>query len=63
MISGCHRSDGSVMGDICDGHYYSSHPAFCCNDKALQIFTYYDEFVLTNPLMARKNNYKIGNCL
>ena len=48
------------MSDVCDGHYYSSHPVFSCNDKALQIVAYYDELVLTNPLMSRRNNYKIG---
>lgn len=39
-----------------DSEYYSSHPVFSTSD-ALQIFGYYDELTLTNPLMS---NYKDG---
>lgn len=48
------------MNDICDGDYYSTHPVFSQNDQALQILAYYDELTLTNPLMSRRNKYKIG---
>ena len=48
------------MSDVCDGDYYRSHSIFKQSDKTLQIFAYYDELVLTNSLMSRRNKYKIG---
>lgn len=49
-----------MMSDICDGNYYRSHAIFSQCDKTLQIIAYYDELTLTNPLMSRRNEYKIG---
>ena len=60
VVSGSPQSDEGVMSDVCDGDYYRSHPIFRQSDKTLQIFGYYDELVLTNPLMSRRNKYKIA---
>lgn len=54
VMSGSHTSPGSLLNDICDGTIWND------DEPTLQIVAYYDDFVLTNPLMSRSKKYKIG---
>ena len=54
-MAGSHQSDGHLLNDICDGTLLEDH-----NDPEIQIICYYDELSLTNPLMSRSKNHKIG---
>ena len=55
-----HQSEGDLLGDICDGELYRSHPLFSVDKSALQIILYYDDFTVTNPLGTKTKKFKLG---
>ena len=60
-MSGSHRSPDDLLQDICDGTIFNDNPMLHDDERALQIIGYYDEFTLTNPLMSRAKQHKIGS--
>ena len=58
-----HQSTDGKMRDFCDGEYYKEHPLFSIDKTALQLFLYYDDFEICNPLGSRVKKQKIGRCL
>ena len=61
-MEGLHQCPGNMLFDICDGSICTNNSVLRNNQCALQIIGYYDELILTNPLMSRAKKYKIGNC-
>ena len=58
-----HQSTDGKIRDFCDGEYYKEHPLFSFDKTALQLFLYYDDFEICNPLGSRVKKQKIGRCL
>jgi hypothetical protein len=58
-IDNHHRSDDSMIRDICDGDYIKNHPIFSRNHRALQILLYTDELEIVNPLGTHVKKHKI----
>ena len=48
------------MEDFCDGYMYKEHPLFSVDNTALQIFLYYDDVELCNPLGSKAKVHKVG---
>ena len=48
------------LGDFCDGKVYHSHPLFTLHSTALQLFFYYDDLEVCNPLGSKRKIHKVG---
>lgn len=50
------------MRDCCDGELFKTgqHPLFSCISNAIQIFLYYDDFEVANPLGSKATKHKLG---
>ena len=48
------------MKEYCDGRVFSTHPLFLAILKPLQIFFYYDELEVCNPLGSKTKIHKLG---
>lgn len=59
VMCGHKRTDG-VVGDYCDSEHFSSHDLWSNDPLALQIFLYFDELEVCNPLGASRKLHKIG---
>ena len=57
-----HNSDDVVMKDYCDSPKAKEHPLFG-SSHALQIFLYYDEVELCNPIGSSRKKHKLGKVL
>lgn len=55
-----HRLHDGLLGDYCDGSTFSNHPLFGTDPTALQIFLYYDDVEVCNPLGSRAKKHKLG---
>lgn len=55
-----HTNTSGLLEDFCDGQNFSTHPLFSIEAKGLQIFLYYDEVKVCNPLGSRVKVHKIG---
>ena len=55
-------SESNFLADFSDGTAFRSHPMFSVNPHALQIFAYYDDVEVVNPLGAYTKTHKLG-CL
>ena len=57
-----HSSQQSgVINDYCDGQNYRSHPLFSKSELvSLQIFLYYDDIEVVNPIGSHKTVHKLG---
>lgn len=55
-----HRSSTDSIADYCDGTVYRSHTLFSEVPEALQIFLYYDDAEVCNPLGSRAKKHKLG---
>lgn len=55
-----HPSDDGVLRDVMDGGFYHTHPIFGISNGALQLFGYYDDLELANPLGSKSKIHKIG---
>ena len=49
------------LSDFCDGSYYQSHQFYVTHKNALQIFFYYDDIEVCNPLGSHTKKHKLGN--
>ena len=54
-----HKST-SVIRDFCDGKCFASHPVYSADASALQIFFYFDELEVCNPLGSKTKVHKLG---
>lgn len=52
-----------MVADFCDSKHASSHALWGRDTHALQIFLYFDELELCNPLGASRKMHKVGMCL
>ena len=52
--------NGDILADYCDGLQYQEHPLFSMNPHALQIFLYYDDAEVVNPLGSSATIHKLG---
>ena len=48
------------MADFCDGDVCANHPLFSSDPKAIQIFLYYDDVAVVNPLGSKTSKHKFG---
>ena len=60
-IFNSHQSRTNVLADYCDGTLYKNHPLFSTDPSALQIFLYYDDAEVVNPLGSSATIHKLGN--
>ena len=51
------------MNDFCDGEVFTYHPLFSVHEDALQIFLYFDELEICNPLGSKAKIHKLGGYL
>lgn len=58
-MRGHERSD-DIVADFCDSKHAVSHPLWSADSHALQIFLYFDELELCNPLGASRKIHKLG---
>ncbi len=55
-----HRSTSGYLEDFCDGKVFKSHPLFSVYTNGLQIFFYYDDVEICNPLGSKRSIHKLG---
>lgn len=48
------------MKDYCDGENFKSHPLFSVQRRVFQLFLYYDDLEICNPLGSKRGVQKIG---
>lgn len=58
-----HSSQTSLISDFCDSQSFKSHPLFSVHADALQIFFYYDDLEVCNPLGSKAKIHKLSECL
>ena len=63
QIENGHKSETGYRGDFCDGKVFSSHPLFSVHIDALQLFCYYDDLEVCNPLGSKAKIHKLGKFL
>lgn len=49
-----------IIADFCDGDVCANHPLFYSDPKAIQIFLYYDDVAVVNPLGSKTSKHKFG---
>ena len=59
MESG-HKTTSDLMEDFCDGKVFAAHPLFFLHLNALQVFFYFDELEVCNPLGSKTKLHKLG---
>lgn len=60
QVKNAHRSpDKDVLKDFSDGSYFKEHELFSIHTNALQIFLYYDEVEICNPLGSKAKIHKL----
>lgn len=57
---GHQQNSVEVLSDFCDGSHFRSHPMFATHSKSLQIFLYYDDIEMCNPLGSHTKKHKLG---
>ena len=60
QIENGHKSQTEYLEDFCDGKVSTSHPLFSLHLDALQIFFYYDNLEVCNPLGSKAKIHKLG---
>jgi len=55
-----HRSSSDIMEDYCDGEAFKLHPLFSFQASAIQIFFYFDELEVCNPIGTKAKIHKLG---
>ena len=53
VLSSPHFDENGKISDFCDGEVFKKHPVFYIHPRALQIFLYYDDFEVTNPITSK----------
>ena len=59
-IENGHGTSSGLLNDYCDGKNFKSHPLFSVHSNALQIFFYFDELEICNPLGSKAKIHKLG---
>ena len=59
MESG-HKTSSDLMEDFCDGKAFTAHPLFPLHLNVLQVFLYFDELDVCNPLGSNTKLHKLG---
>lgn len=49
-----------IMCDYVDGEHYKQHPLFSIHSDALQIFFYYDDLEVCNPLGSKAKIHQLS---
>ena len=49
-----------IIADFCDRDVCANHPLFSSDPKAIQIFLYYDDVAVVNPLGSKTSKHKFG---
>jgi len=57
-----HKSLSFIMEDFCDGTAFQSSALYSVYPEALQIFLYFDEVEICNPLGSKTKTHKLGMC-
>ena len=57
-----HQMSDGILADYCDGLQCRQHPLFGKDRHALQIFLYYDDAEVVNPLGSSATIHKLGMC-
>ena len=55
-----HQREDDIVEDYCDSRHAKDHPLFSKNSSALQIFLYYDEVEICNPIGHGRTKHKLG---
>ena len=56
-----HSSDQpGLLNDYCDGSNFKSHTLFSVHLNGIQIFFYYDDVEVCNPIGSHRKIHKIG---
>ena len=55
-----HKSRDGFLHDYCDGRMHATHPLFSTKKGSLEIFLYYDDVEVCNPLGSRRTKHKLG---
>ena len=55
-----HKSSSGLLHDFCDGKDFTTHLLFSVKADALQIFFYFDELEICNPLGSKVKIHKLG---
>ena len=53
----------STLQDYCDGDVFCSSSLYSVHPEGLQIFFYFDELEVCNPLGSKATTHKLGNAL
>ena len=56
------RNDG-LLADYCDGFIFQKHALYSLQRNALQIFLYFDEVEVCNPLGTKVKCHKLGELM
>ena len=60
QVNNSHQRNDGKIEDFCDGEAFSEHPLFSSDPTALQLFLYYDEVEIANPLGSKTGKHKLG---
>ncbi len=60
QVESGYMSKSGFMEDFCDGNFIKAHPLFSVHMNALQVFFYYDEVEVCNPLGSKAKIHKLG---
>ena len=59
-IDSPHFSKDGTLTDVMDGDFFKNHPVFSTHSDAIQLFGYYDDLEIANPLGSKAKIHKIG---
>jgi hypothetical protein len=59
-VSESHERCDHLLGDVCDASFFKDHPLFGGDPLALQLFIYFDEVEVCNPLGHARGIHKLG---
>ena len=57
------NSSSGLLADFQDGRVLFSHTLFSLHPNILQLFLYYDDVELCNPLGSKRHKHKLDVCL
>lgn len=49
-----------ILEDFCDGQVFKTHKLFSLHYKALQLFFYFDDVEMCNPLGSKTKTHKLS---
>ena len=60
QVENGHISTDGVLRDYCDGTEYVKHPLASLDPQFLQLFLYYDDLEVCNPIGSKCIIHKLG---